>query len=165
MQTRRHKAQQDCADVLFLAGLAEHGEGDADEGQHGGEGVGLQQLQDEAAALQTAQGEDPGGDGGADVGTHDDTHGLLQSHNAGVNKADDHDGGCGGGLDHAGDGEAGEKTGEFVGGQLGEDHFQLAAGGALQGIAHHVHAEQEQAQAAQKGQYVKQIHKNIPFLS
>ena len=51
---QRGEAQQDHADVLLPAVLDEHVVDDADEGQHRGEGGGLQQLHDQVVALNAA---------------------------------------------------------------------------------------------------------------
>ena len=151
------ETQCDDADALFLIALGEHKEGGADDTHQGGEGRGLEQLHDEAAALQAGEGEDPGGHGGTDVGAHDDAHGLLQRHDAGVDEAHHHDGGCRGGLDDGGDRHAKQEALENIGAHFGQDGLQLTAGLTLQCLAHGVHTEEEQCKAAQQGYDVKKV--------
>ena len=124
---------------------------DADEGQDGGEGSGLEELEQDAITLDAAQGQDPGGGGGTDVGAHDDVNCLAQAQQAGVNETDDHNGGGGGGLDDGGDSQTSQETQQAAGGQLAEDGTKTGTGPAFQGAAHNVHAEQEQAKAANHG--------------
>ena len=65
----------------------------------------------------------------------------MQLHDAAVDKADHHNGGGAGGLNHGGDAEAQEKALERVIGQLAQDLLQLAARLLFQSLAHDVHAE------------------------
>ena len=88
------KAQQNGAGVLLFDVLAEHVEDDAHQRQHRGEGGGLQQPDPQAAAVDARQAQQPGGDGGAHIGAHNDVDGLTQGHEAGVDKAYHHH--CGG---------------------------------------------------------------------
>ena len=111
------EAQQDHACVLLLAALGKQEQGDTDKGKNGGKGGGLEHLQN-AAAFDTGKAEYPCGDGGTDVGTHDDVDGLLEGHQTGVYKADDHDGGGGRALDDGGHADTGKKAGYLVRGQL-----------------------------------------------
>ncbi len=145
------EAQENGANILLLAIMGEHLEEDTNEGQDGRKGGGLEKLQEQAVTFDAAQGQDPGGDGGTDVGAHDDADGLGQIHQAGVNEADDHNGGGGGGLDHSGDRQTCQEAQQAVGGQLAQQAAQAVSGSALQAFAHQVHAEQEQAQAANHG--------------
>ena len=80
------KADEDGADALPLFALA-HVEQDADEGQQGAERGGLEQLDEEAVALQAGKAQDPAGDGGAHVAAHDDADGLVQLHDACFSRA------------------------------------------------------------------------------
>ena len=71
----------------------------------GRQGGRLEELDQEAVTLQTGQGQDPGGDGGTHIGTHNHTYGLSQLHNAGVYQTNQHNGHCRGRLN--GNGNAG----------------------------------------------------------
>ena len=157
------KADQDAADALFLL-AAEQIQQDADEGQQRAEGGGFEQLDQQAVALQAGQAQDPAGDGGAHVAAHDDADGLVQLHDAAVDKTHHHDGGGAGALDHRGDGQAQQKAFEGVFGQAAEDLLQPAASLPLQGLAHQVHAVQEQRQAAKQGKNVCDAHGLSSFL-
>ena len=51
-----------------------------------------------------------------------------------------------------------------VGGQLGQDHLQLAAGHPLEALAQQRHTKQEKAQAAQQCNGIRDTHKVVsPF--
>ena len=89
------------------------------------------------------------GDGGADVGAHDDADGLAQLHDAGVDEAHHHDGGSRRALDDAGDQSADADGFKDVAGDGFQGFFQFFAGHFLQGIAHGEHAVDEKPQAAQ----------------
>ena len=66
-------------------------------------------------------------------------------------------------LDHGGDAQTQEKALERVVSQFAQDLLQLAAGLLFQRLAHDVHTEQEQGQAAQQGKYIKNSH--LKFLA
>ena len=153
------EAQQDGAGVLFLVGLAEHIEDDADQGQHRGKGRGLQQLHPGAAAVDARQAQQPRGDGGAHIGAHDDVDGLAQGHQPRVHEAHHHHRGGGGALDNGGDAQARQEAHEHPAGHLIQQGPQLAAGPAFQGLAHQVHAEQEQTQPAHQRQRIENSHR------
>ena len=87
----------------------------------------------------------------------------MQLHDAAVDKADHHNGGGAGALDHGGDAQTQEKALERVVGQFAQNLLQLAAGLLFQRLAHDVHTEQEQGQAAQQGKYIKNSH--LKFLA
>ena len=152
------EAQKGRAGVPADAALGPQHQQDADEGQDGGEGGGLQELQHQAVPLDAAEAQEPGGDGGADVGAHDDADGLAELHEAGVHEAHHHDGGGGGGLDHRRDAETQQQRPEGAAGHAGEDVFQPGARGLLQGVPHDVHAEEEEGQAPDEIQHVKNAH-------
>ena len=156
------KAQQDHAGVLLLVVLTEHKEGNADERQDGGETGGLQQLHKKIITGNATQRQDPARHRCTNVGADDDIDGLPQGHKAGVDETDHHNRGCRRGLDHGSHSKAGDKTSKLAGSQLTEQSFQSAACPALQSLTHDVHAKQEQAQAANKIEYVEYIHNKIP---
>ena len=145
-----HKAQQDGADALLLLALGEHEQHDTDHTQNGGQGSGLEELQNTGAG-QIAQRQQPAGDGGTDVRTQDHAHSLLQVHDTGVDEAHHHNGGSGRGLDHSGDRQTQNAALPNGRTHFCQDVLQLAAGSTLQGLAHHVHTEEEQSQTTQQG--------------
>ena len=155
------KADQDSADAFPLFVLA-HVEQDADEGEDRAEGGGLEHRDPEAVTLQAGKAQDPTGDGGAHVAAHDDADGLMQLHDATVDKADHHNGGGAGGLNHGGDAEAKEKALEGVIGQLAQNFLELAARLFFQCLAHDVHTEQEQSKTTQKRKEVEDCHMCFP---
>ena len=149
---QRGKAQKDHAGVFLFAVFQENVEDHTDQRQHGGEGGRLQKLNKQAVAVDGAKAQDPCGDGGTNIGTHDHIDGLSQLQKTGVYEADHHDSGGGRTLDHGGDGHAGKKTGKLIGGQLAQQGTQAVTCPALQCLAHNVHAEQEQTQATDHSQ-------------
>ena len=88
------------------------------------------------------------GDGRADIGTHDVSGGLDQTHDAGVNKANDHDGGGPARLhDHRGEG-SNTHPGEFGFCRFGKELFQPAGSEFFRGGLKHIHAHEQSAQPA-----------------
>ena len=98
---------------------------------------------EEARQLAYVQGDEQAGDGGTDVGAHDDPDRLIEGHHARVDKANHHDRGSGGRLNNSGDGRAYQHAQKAVGSQSLQNHFHTAAGCGLQAGAHHLHAVQE----------------------
>ena len=143
------KADKDSAHAFFLLTLT-HIQQNADKCKHRAERSGLEHLDDEAVALQAGQAQDPAGDRGAHVAAHDDADGLVQFHDAAVDKAHHHNGGGAGALDDGGDAQTQEEALDGAVGQLAQDLLQLAACLLFQRLAHDVHTEQEQGQAAQQ---------------
>ena len=152
------EAQQDLADAA-LAVLADHIKPDADKAEDGAPRIGVEHLGQEAVALQAGQREQPAGDGGADVGAHNDADGLVQFHQARVDEADRHNGGSAAGLNDGGDSHAQQQRPDGAGSHRGEDTLQFAASGLLQRLAHQVHAVQEHGDAAHQGEYIKNGHR------
>ena len=62
--------------LLFDGKLVAH-LNEIDDANERYQGRGFEQLDQETVTFQTGQRQNPGGDGCADVGTHDDAHGLL----------------------------------------------------------------------------------------
>ena len=152
------EAQQDHPCVLFFRVLDKHIEDDPDKGQHRCEGGGLQQPDQQVAAVDPREAQQPCRDGGADVGPHDHVDGLLQGHQAGIDEANHHHRGGGGALDDRGDAQSRQQSGQLSGGQLFQQDAEPSSCPALQGLPHDAHAEQEQAQAAQQGECAKNVH-------
>jgi len=157
------KAQKHHAGVLLLAVLDEHVIDDTHESQHRGEGAGLQELDEDVAAVDAGKAQYPGGDGGAHVCAHDDVDGLLEAHDAGVDETDHHNGGGRGTLDDGGYAKTGEKACQLTAGHLAQQGAEAAAGTSFKGFAHDVHAEEEKAQAPDHSQYIKNVHIAVPF--
>ena len=151
------KAQQNLADPAFAV-LANHIHPDADEAQNGAPRVGVHHPGDEAVALQTRQGQQPAGHGGADVRAHNDADGLMELHKARVDEANGHNGGGTAGLNDGGDGHAEQKPADGAAGHGGQDTLQLAAGSLFQRFPHQVHAIQEHGNAAHQGEHIKNGH-------
>ena len=152
------KAQQDGTQILLLLGLSHHVQQDTDHGQHQREVGGLHHLQQDAIAVDAYQTQQPGSDSGTDVGTHNDTHGLAQGHNARVDQTHQHHGDSRGGLDNAGDHHAQQQAFDGTGGHGTEDALQFAAGQFFQTHGHDIHTIEEQCQAAAQRKDAKQIH-------
>ena len=144
------KADEDIAECLAVAALGEHRVKNADQ-HHEIRKIGRfdeshqDTVTDRRARIET---QDLRGDGGTDIGAHDDADRLIQGHDAGVNEADDHNSGRRGRLDHRGDGNAHQKGGENIACHLFQGAFQLSACGLLEAVAHRGHTVQEQRKAA-----------------
>ena len=149
------KAQENQAGILPPGVLAEHIKDNADQRQHRGEGAGLQKGNEKVAAVNPRKTQYPGGDGGADIGAHNHIDGLLQCHQAGIDKAHHHNRGGRGALNNRSDPQTRQQTGQLVGGQLTQQIPQPVAGPALQCLPHHIHAEKEKAKPPNQIQYVK----------
>ena len=149
-EEQKPEAEDGGADVLHLSLLGElH---DKEAHKHDAEHV-IGQL----------EGDDLRCDGGADVRAHDHRDRLPQAQKPGVDKTDHHDGGGAGALDDGRYAQTQKETFERAVGQLAQDLLQLAAGLLFQRLAHDVHTEQEQGQAAQQGKYIKNSH--LKFLA
>ena len=133
------QAGQNISVVVNLGLLQKDHHGHAHKGEQGSHGAHV-------------QGDELAGDGGADIGAHDDPHRLFQRHHAGVDEAHHHDSGGGGGLDDRGNARAHQDAQEAVGGQPLQNALHAVARRGLQAGAHHLHAVKEQGQAAQQPQ-------------
>ena len=107
------------------------------------------------------------GHGGADVGAEYDGDGLAQRHEARADEADGHDRGGAGALQHSGGHRARQHAQHRVRGEHGQDRLHLGAGGLLQALGHHVHAEQEHGQSAEQAEhgFHRSVHAGLPFAS
>ena len=138
------KAQHDLAQIL-QAGLVARQQADGTDGA------------EDHAEIQI-DGQHQGGDGGTDVGTHDDTDGLRKLQQTGIDKADHHNG-CGRrGLDDGCDQNTGQHAQKTVLGESLQQFFHAVARCLLQTIAHGVDAVEEQAKAAHQLQKCHYIH-------
>ena len=158
------KAHQDAADIPPLLLFGAHDENDAHQRHHGGETFGLQEVHEHAFALDARQGQDPCRQSRADIGAHDDTDGLPQLHDAGVDQAHQHHRHGGGGLNGDGDTGAQQQTFQRIGGHALEQALQLAAGHFFETFGHGGHAVEEKGQAAAESEYGKDIHADAPLL-
>ena len=118
------KPQKDHAGVLLLAVLHEHVVHNAHQRKNGGKRAGLQQPDEDVPAFNAAEAQYPCGDGGTHVRAHNDVDGLSQRQKPGVDKADHHDRGSGGGLNDARDGKTRQEAQHPVGGELPQKHPQ-----------------------------------------
>ena len=92
------------------------------------------------------RGDEPAGEGGPDVCSEDDADGADEVHEPRIDEADDHNGGGGGALDEGGDEYARQHAGESVGGHGSQYLAHFVACQFLQGLAHELHAVEEQSQ-------------------
>ena len=147
LQAEEQKADtdDDLGDVLLLVRFREHDDERADAYQE--RRVELR-IQERRGIAQLAQGHDPCGDGGTDVGTHDHAHCLGQRHQAGTDKTDYHDRSGAGALDDRSDQRADPDRHEAVPGQHAEEILHLVSGRFLHAVRHHVHAVEEHSEAA-----------------
>ena len=102
------------------------------------------------AEVDALQGKQQRGHGGADVGAHDNAYGLDQAEHIRVDKADDHDGGGGGGLDQHGDQDTAQHGQEAVAGHGLKKDLQLVARRFFKAFTQHLHTEHEDPERAQK---------------
>ena len=137
------QAQQQLAHNPLLAALYEHVEHNAYNGHDGAEVLRTHHGEEQVVRRDVSQTENLGGDGGADVGAHDDAHCLLQLHDARVDEAHAHDGGGSRAVDQTGDQGADENAHKQVVGQPFQNGLQTAAGQFFQAACHGVHAEEK----------------------
>ena len=128
------------------------GQGHEKARRHAGQGKGAQ-----------VEGDELGGDGGADVGAENDPHGLDQRQETCVDEADDHDGGGGAGLDDGGDESPGQQGGDPVAGEARKDLPHIFPGGLPDPVAHHHHAQQEEGHAAHGADRHRQGRDGVKF--
>ena len=104
------------------------------------------------------------GDGGTDVGAHDDADGLPELEDPGVDQAHHDDGGGRGGLDGAGDQGTQQHSLKDIVGQFFQSLFQAAAREFFQAAAQHGHTVQKQGNSTQQGNDHEEIHGDCSFL-
>ena len=92
------ETQQDLA-YAALAVLTDHIQPDADEAQDRAPGIGVEHFGDKALALEAGQRQQPAGNSGTNVCTHNDTYRLRKGHDAGVYQTDTNNDRAGRGLD------------------------------------------------------------------
>ena len=122
------QAQQQLAHNPLLAALDKHVEHNAHNSNAGAKVLRAHHGEKQVVRGDVSQTENLGGDSGADVGAHDDAHGLLQLHDARVDEAHAHDGGGGRAVDQTGDQGADEYAHKQVVGQPFQNGLQTAAG-------------------------------------
>lgn len=140
-----HEEEGEADDELAYAlGFALVGEeqdhGEADE----------RQDEERHIDLEAEYGDNPRGEGRADIGAENHGHRLAEGHEACVDEAYDHDGRGRGALDEGRDGASGEKTGEPVARHRRKNVSQTVAGGLLEAFTHHFHAVKEQTYGTKK---------------
>ena len=145
------EADADIADGIGALGLNEHQQHNADDKSDRRKRVRVEQPQQPASVgLNGAETDDLCRDGCADIGAHDDGHGLPQIQHARANQGDRQNDGSGGALDHGGDQRARENAHHNISGDLFQHAFQCGAGAVFQAVAHQLDAVQEQGKSAQK---------------
>lgn len=92
-------------------------------------------MHQKAASFDTGEAEDPGRNGGTDIGAHDNTDGLAQRHQTGIDETDNHNRSGRGALNNGGNTKAGQQTHQAVLGHLFQQRAQATARPALQGLA------------------------------
>ena len=97
-ENQNGKADENGTDGVFAVTFGHHAQNDADEGKNRCEVDRLHHSDKECVAFNAGKTKDPGGDCGTDIGTEGDFNGLCKLHDAGVDKTDKHDSGCGGRL-------------------------------------------------------------------
>ncbi len=130
--------------------LDEHKEDNADDKGDRSEVVGLEEGKQSAACLDIHKSDYPGGDGGADVGTHNNADTLTEVQNTCANKTHGEDDGCGGTLNDGGDQQAGKKTGDNIAGELAKEVFEGVTGALLKAVTHDFHTVEEHGKTAEK---------------
>ena len=88
-------------------------------------------MHQKAASLDTGEAEDPGRNGGTDIGAHDNTDGLAQRHQTGIDETDNHNRSGRGALNNGGNTKAGQQTHQAVLGHLFQQRAQATACPAL----------------------------------
>lgn len=109
------------------------------------------------------QGDQLSGDGGADIGPHNDPYRLPQGHHARVDKAHHHHGRGRGGLDDCSDDRAHQYAQQSVGRELFQYPLHSIARRSLQAGAHHLHPVEEQGKPPQQTQNIRNIHALYSF--
>ena len=155
------ESHHDSAHAVAASALVHGAEDDADEGYHGGEVLRLKELEEEGVAVDAREGQDPGRQGGAHVGAHDDAQGLSQLHDTGVDQAHQHDCHGGGRLHGDGDARAQEEAFDRVAGHLLEELLQFAAGQLLQAGGEDRHAIEKERQSPAEGEEGENIHRGL----
>ena len=141
-QEQEGEAHQELAEIrVFLDAHRDEGEEHQRDGDRG----------DAPASAAETQGEDPCGDGRADIGAHDDRDRASQGQQAGIDEAHDEERGRRRALHHGGDHDAGQNALEVVGGHLGHENPQPVSGHFLQTAAHQGHAIEEHGKRSEQG--------------
>jgi len=151
-KTGEENTETESNERCALGGFAldEHKEDDADDKGDGGKVIGLEEGENSAACLNIHKSDYPCGDGGADVGAHNNADTLTEVQNACANKTHGEDDGGGGTLNDGGDQQTGEQTGDNIAGELAEEVFEGITGALLKAVAHNLHTVEEHSKTAQK---------------
>lgn len=140
---------------------AETGDDAADLANHQLFAEGIHQYADQQerrSDIRKLEGDQLGGDGGADVCAENDACRLINIHQPRVDEADDHDGRGRGGLHQHRKEHTYKQSEQAVAGQHLQQMSQTVTSGALQLVAHHFHAEQEQTQSAAQHEEILPRH-------
>jgi len=156
-ETGEENAEAQSNESYAVGGLAlyKHKENDAQNKGNGSQGVRLEDREQTVAGFDVHKGYDPSGDGGADIGAHNDADSLTESQDARADKTHGEDDGGGGALDDGGDDGTGQNAGQNIAGELAQKVFQSVTGALLKAVAHDLHAVKEQGKTAQQLDYGK----------
>ena len=157
------EAHHDGAGALLTVALGTHDQQNTNQCHNGREGLGLEHLDPDVVALDSRQRQDPCCQGRTNIGTHDNTDGLSQLHDTGVDQTHQHNGHSRRGLDGNSDARAKQKAFKGVIGHLLEKLFQLTAGHLLQSGGHDRHTIQKEGQTTAECKQGKNIHTYVSF--
>ncbi len=139
------EADQDAAHVFFLRlSLAGHDQRDADSRKDRRKGGWLAEPDPKGIPLDPCERKYPRGDGGSNVGAHDDSHRLGQLHDSGVHEAHHHHRGGRRGLDHGRDSRSQQDSKDLPGRQFFQNIFQSSTGCFGKSRSHGTHTIQKQ---------------------
>ena len=158
---QNREAEQNVAHMAGTLPLGEHAQNDADHRDDARERRGAQQLHPATPAGEIRQADDPARDARAEDRAEHDADGLTYLHHAGVDKAHHHHRRGGRGLDHGGHAGAQQNSSDRGAAELIENQLELIARHPFQSVAHQAHTEQEQGNAAQKCDTVRNRHTRI----
>ena len=145
------KTNANITDGLGLAALYEHDQNDTDQKSDGCQCIRIEQPQQPifAAIVHEGQRGDPGSHGGADIGAHDDGHGLFQRQNTSADQRDGKNNGSSGTLNDCCNKSAGQNTKDHITGHFFKNSFQGSAGTVFQTVAHNFDTIEEHSKTAQ----------------
>ena len=155
---QHREPEENLSKVTTAFVLAEHQVDNTDCRQYRRKGRGFAQLNKEVVARNRGQRQQPGGNGRADVRTHNDAYRLGKAHDARVYKTDNHDR-CGRRrLNDRRD--TGTKQNRFnrIAGQFFQNPLKFAAGSLGQTVPHDIHTIKEQRKTAYQCQKIEDTH-------
>ena len=140
---------EDIRDIAGTALFCKHHNDYADQHDDICQILRLEQIHEQvAAALAAGQTQDLRGNRGTDVGTEDNADRLLERHDTGVYKADNHNGRCGRRLNDHGNDHAHQQSSNDIARHFFKRFLQFRACCALQTLSHCRHTVDEQRKTA-----------------